>query len=219
MSVEHSGKYDRSWVDDPVKLASFGGWQEGVYRDLLAVQAGAMTVEAFDARYVRREAILVLDLTGFTENAMRAGTVQSFLRILNARKVLIPVLKAHGAERVHAFADDLVAIFQDPCAALDAALEMQHVTRTQEVDTDTPEGWPDCCIGIGWGMVYAIGPNQAMGDEMNRASKLGEDIARGGETLLTENARQAIDRQDITFEPVTADDLPFPFFRAVAPEA
>ena len=42
------------------QLASFGGWQEGVYRDLLALQAGAMTIEAFDARYLRHEAILAL---------------------------------------------------------------------------------------------------------------------------------------------------------------
>ena len=36
-----------------------------------------------------------------------------------------------------------------------------------------------CCAGIGFGQVLAIGPNLAQGDEMNRASKLGEDIARG----------------------------------------
>ena len=39
-----------------------------------------------------------------------------------------------------------------------------------------------CCIGIGFGSVFAIGPNLAQGDEKNRASKLGEDIARAGET-------------------------------------
>lgn len=59
-----------------------------------------------------------------------------------------------------------------------------------------------------------------MGDEMNRASKLGEDVARGGETLLTESARDAVaDRDDLRFERQTGDDLPFPYHRVVASPA
>ena len=218
MSIENPGNLGgkRSLLEDPAKLASFGGWQEGVYRDLLAVQIGTMTVDAFNARYLRRESILVLDLTGFTENAMHASSVQAFLRILNAQKVLIPVLRSHGAERIHAFADDLVAIFRTPGPALDAALEIHRRTDEQQADSATPEGWPDCCIGIGWGLVYAIGPNQAMGDEMNQTSKLGEDMARGGETLVTENARDAMaDRDDVLFERQTVDDIPFPYYHVV----
>lgn len=210
----------RAVLDDAATLSSFGGWKEGVYRDLLAVQAGAMTIEAFDARYRRREAILVLDFKGFTENAVRAGSVQAFLRILNAHKVLIPVLSLHGAERVHAFADDLVAIFRNPGDALDAAIDIHGRTREQEADPATPEGWPECCIGIGWGLVYAIGPNLAMGDEMNRASKLGEDLARGGETLLTEQARDAmVGRDDVSFERQSGADLAFPHYRVVDSDA
>lgn len=205
---------ERALLEDPAELARFQGWRENVYRDLLAVQAGTLSAEAFDARYVRRACMLVLDLTGFTLNAMRTGSLDAFLRILNAQKVCIPILRGHGASRIQAFADDLVAIFDGPDAALDAALEIHRRTRTQVPDPRTPEGWPECCIGIGWGPVYAIGPNQAMGDEMNRASKLGEDTARGGETLLTESAREALaHRSDVRFEPQTADDLAFPYFR------
>jgi hypothetical protein len=69
-------------------------------------------------------------------------------------------------------------------------------------------------------LVYAIGPNRAMGDEMNRTSKLGEDMVRGGETLLTESARDAIaDRDDVRFERQTADDVPFPHHRVVVSSA
>jgi len=53
-----------------------------------------------------------------------------------------------------------------------------------------------------------------MGDEMNRASKLGEDIARGGETLVTGNVFEALrNRKDVLFEPVSEDDILFPYFR------
>jgi hypothetical protein len=50
---------------------------------------------------------------------------------------------------------------------------------------------------------------------MNRASKLGEDIARGQETLVTENVFQALrHRDEIDFEKQDADDLLFSFYRA-----
>ena len=71
------------------------------------------------------------------------------------------------------------------------------------------------CIGIGYGDVYAIGPNLSMGDEMNRASKLGEDTARGNETLVTPNVYQALrDRVNVRFEEIASDDQLFPYYRA-----
>jgi hypothetical protein len=71
-----------------------------------------------------------------------------------------------------------------------------------------------CCAGVGYGRVLAIGPNLAQGDEMNRASKLGEDIARGNETLVTERVHNAVAaRDDLVFERQGHDDLLFPFYR------
>jgi hypothetical protein len=63
--------------------------------------------------------------------------------------------------------------------------------------------------------VFAIGPNLAQGDEMNRASKLGEDIARANETLITERVHAVVSgRRDVMFEPQSHDDQLFPFYRA-----
>jgi class 3 adenylate cyclase len=62
--------------------------------------------------------------------------------------------------------------------------------------------------------LYAIGPNHAMGDEMNRASVLGEDLARGGEILVTEGLHDAVaPRADLAIERQTRDDAPFPYYR------
>jgi hypothetical protein len=55
----------------------------------------------------------------------------------------------------------------------------------------------------------------AMGDEMNRASKLGEDTARGAETLVTGSFFEvARARTDVVFEPLAQDDMLFPYYRA-----
>ncbi|MDQ2697136.1 MAG: hypothetical protein M3Z21_17500 [Pseudomonadota bacterium] len=201
-------------LEDPAELARYHGWSEQVYADLLAVQRGTLSPQAFDARYLRRKALLVLDLTGFTVSALRGGALHSFLRILDAQKVCLPVLRQGQAELIWMLADNMFAVFDQAGPALDAALEI-HRRNAQFAASERSGGdAAQCCIGIGYGPVYRIGPNLAMGDEMNRTCKLGEDIARGGETLVTEGAVAALrGRADVTFEPQAGDDLLFPYYR------
>ena len=200
-------------LEEPAELARYEGWSATVYEDLLAVQEGRLSHQAFDAKHLHETAILVLDLTGFTLTAARGGSLQSFLRILKTQQICLPVLREMGATLIRTFADDVVALFKEPYSALDASLEIHR--RMEALPNDGIDISPaECCIGIGFGAVYAIGPNRAMGDEMNRASKLGEDTARGGETLVTEGAYRALlRRSDVAFEPQTSDDLLFPYFR------
>lgn len=202
-------------LDDPVELASYQGWSEEVYRDLLAFSRDEMSIAEFDAKYMTEHAILVLDMTGFTETTIHGGAVRSFLRIMEAQQMCFPVFRNTGARFVRAFADDLVALYAEPHAALDAALEIHRRSRIYESPNFSKVGRAECCIGIGYGPVYAIGPNVAMGDEMNRTAKLGEDTARGGETLVTERAFDVLrSRTDVSFELQTSDDLLFEYYRA-----
>jgi len=54
---------------------------------------------------------------------------------------------------------------------------------------------------------------------MNQAAKLGEDIARSNETLITERTYAAIaDRDDIRFECQTKDDPLFAYYRVTQVE-
>ncbi|NUT49057.1 MAG: adenylate/guanylate cyclase domain-containing protein [Saccharothrix sp.] len=177
--------------DRAIALAGLGAWTEDVYRDLIAVERGELDQAAFGAKYRRRQAVLVLDGTGFTTTALTAGEVAAFVRIMTVQRLVEPVLRAHGATLVRAFADDLVALFDAPEHALAAAFEAHRrvAAHNAEHAVVPPLG---CCAGIGWGDVFAIGPNDAMGDQMNLASKLGEDVAVDGETLLTESAYEAL---------------------------
>ncbi len=203
-------------LEDSQELSSFCGWSEDVYRDFLALRQGNLTTEEFHLKYQRQRAILSLDMTGFTQSAMNIGELESLLRILDAQRVCIPVLKDFDAELIRCFADDIVAIFDDPHKAIDASFEIHRrveLFANSELASDHPT---QCCIGIGFGQVFEIGPNLAQGDEMNRASKLGEDISRASETLLTERAYDAIKkRSDINFKLQSSDDQLFPFYRAM----
>ena len=202
-------------LDTPADLARCNGWTEEVYRDLLALQEGSLTHAALDAKYLYRRAILTLDLTGFTVAAMKGRPLDALLRILDAQKVCIPVFHEHSAPLVRAFADDLVALFEEPGQAVDAAFEIHRRIAAFNQSGHAADKPALACIGIGYGEVYAIGPNLAMGDEMNRASKLGEDTARGNETLVTSNVYIALrSRSDVLFEQLSSDDQLFPYYRA-----
>jgi class 3 adenylate cyclase len=202
-------------LEDSQELSSFRGWSEDVYRDFLALKKGKLSSEEFHLKYQRQRAILSLDMTGFTLSAINIGELESLLRILDAQRVCIPVLKDFGAGLIRCFADDIVAIFDDPNKAVNAAFEIHRrveLFANSELASDHPT---QCSIGIGCGSVFEIGPNLAQGDEMNRASKLGEDISRASETLLTERAYDALkSRRDINFKRQSSDDQLFPFYRA-----
>lgn len=208
-------KYPHALLEDAHELSGYCGWSREVYEDFLACQNGTLCYQEFHDKYQQQRTILSLDMTGLTASAMNIGELQSLLRILDAQKVCIPVLKDFSASLIRCFADDLVAIFEDPNDAIDSAFEIHRrieLFRHSDQASDDPT---QCCIGIGCGKVFAIGPDLAQGDEMNRASKLGEDIARAKETLLTELAFEALkDRSDINFELQLSDDQLFPFYRA-----
>jgi adenylate cyclase len=60
-----------------------------------------------------------------------------------------------------------------------------------------------CAIGIGFGDVLWLGDREMHGQEVNLASKLGEDIARESQILLTSGARAAIDGSSLSTREAT----------------
>lgn len=209
--------YPYRLLEDVETLASFKGWHEDVYRDFFRLQRGEMTEAEFRQKYQSERAILSMDLTGFVRSTIQYGDMHSLLRILDVQKLAIPALKDFGPVLIRCFADDIVVLYEDPNTAVDAAFEVHRRVRIFNESGMASEDPPWCCMGIGFGNILAIGPNFAQGDEMNRASKLGEDIARGNETLVTENVYAAIaHRDDIEFELQHPDDFLFPFYRIAA---
>lgn len=202
-------------LEDPAHLARCQGWSQNVYQDLFALQAGTLSEAEFRDRHLWTRAILVIDMTDFTTAAISAGDLSSLLRILDAQKVSIPALEEQGAAMVHCFADNIYALFPSADAALDAALEVQRRIASFNGSFLASDYPTELCIGIGFGEVLRIGPDDAQGAEMNRASKLGEDIARAGDVLLTEQAHEALEpRNDVVFKRHGHDERPFVFFEA-----
>ena len=200
-------------LDDPKELASYQGWSEQVYRDMLAVRSGKLSESDFYARYQWQKAIMVLDMTGFTRSTIELGELPALLRIVEMQQVCLPVIRDGGADLIRTFADDLVALFDHPSMAVQAAFELH--ARMEDFACNNDGLGVRCSIGIGYGKVLKIGPNLAQGDEMNRASKLGEDIAGADETLVTGNVADVLaGRSEFSFSKPEAPDGLFPYFRA-----
>lgn len=202
-------------IEDPKILAELGEWDEDVYCSFMKCQTGEMSEEEFRKKYAYDAAILILNMTGFTKTCMDYGSLFSFLKIFDIQKICLPILMEFGAKRIRTFADNFTATFSHPENALDAALEIhRRIYIFNEPQQQNGEVCFECSIGLGYGEVFKIGPDQAMGSEMNQASKLGEDTARKGEVMITEGFFNALKSQsNLTFVPCANDDLPFRYYR------
>ncbi len=58
------------------------------------------------------------------------------------------------------------------------------------------------CVGLGYGQVLRIGDADVFGREVNAASKLGEDIAKAGEILVTNAVVENYDSKSFVFESI-----------------
>jgi class 3 adenylate cyclase len=84
-------------------------------------------------------------------------------------------------------ADNCFAMFEDVPSAVEAAIALNTAFTAINQFTDD-EFDIRVSIGIDFGEVLLIGGPDYFGDTVNRASKLGEDVAGPGDILLAEAA-------------------------------
>ena len=95
---------------------------------------------------------------------------------------------------IKADADNLFCLFDRVRDAVDASLEI--ISRLDAANIVLPvEKHLYVAFGIGHGVILNLANEDIFGDEVNLASKLGEDIAEKGEILLTSAAKAELARQ------------------------
>jgi class 3 adenylate cyclase len=137
-------------------------------------------------RYGKKVAVMVIDSSGFSRVTEQHGIVHFLSQLMMMRKL---IRKVCGKYHHHAFrfeADNVYAVFDHPDEAVHAALRIHEVIHEKKLML-TPDEPFRVCIGIGFGdCLYSETMEGYFGEEMNLASKLGEDTAVAGETLITE---------------------------------
>jgi adenylate cyclase len=148
-----------------------------------------------DERFRRRAAVLVLDTCGFSRTVRGQGIVH-FLALLERMERLIrPCVEEWHGRILRREADNLFAVFDTADRAVHAARNIQRDVRAAN-EALPKEDEVGVSIGIGFGDLLLVGEDDAWGEEMNLASKLGEDLAECGEVLITRSARDALDGAD-----------------------
>lgn len=141
-------------------------------------------------RYETDCAVLILDSSGFTRRTRNEGIIHFLSLLADMHKRVEPILEEYKVMFFWHEADNVFAVFPSALDAVKCAITIQ--TETQTVNKSRPpESRLETCIGIGAGKMLKIGNENIFGEEMNAASKLGEDTAEPGEILMTESAWMA----------------------------
>lgn len=146
--------------------------------------------------YERELAVMIVDSVRFSWKTMEYGIIQ-FLSVM--RKVnsdLKSIIRGNRGKVISEWADNFVIVFDAPADGVEAAMEMNQHLEAYNKDVGEADHF-GISTGIGFGSMLYVG-NDVFGQEVNLASKLGEDIAGEGEILLTESAHAALEG-DVSF--------------------
>lgn len=153
-------------------------------------------------------AIFCTDMSGFTRRTDRFGIIHFLTLIHEMRRIMKPLILNHNGMLLKTEADSLLVLFRDLHQAVECAIDahaaMAKYNESRNIDYQISLG-----IGIGYGRILKIGDSDCYGSEVNRAFKLGEDIAKGEQTLLTPPAYEiARDLPGVGFQKIVmANDL------------
>ena len=156
----------------------------------LGTPAAAPAAQAVQDEFGVTGAILVTDTVGFSRSVETDGILSFLARIGHIRAVVVPLVERHGGRVVKFIADDVLALFPTVDQAVAVATEL--CADGFGAAPDRPHSDFQLSIGIGYGPILEVQGLDLWGDEVNKAFKLGEDLAVAGEVMLTEDAFAAL---------------------------
>ena len=164
-------------------------------QDSLGINSDAIEKESW-RRFGSKVAVLNIDSVGFSRTTKSHGIVHFLTRMAKARDCMSTVLKEMDPISFGYHADNCIAYFDAPQKAVEAAIELQKAVSKSGITLNETEQY-GLCAGIGYGdLLYSETLDGYFGDEMNLASRLGEDIAERDEILLTANAFEELDQKE-----------------------
>jgi adenylate cyclase len=150
--------------------------------------------ESLWSEYGAEYAVFVLDMSGFSLLTRKYGIVHYLSMVRRMQLTTEPIVKSYGGSMIKYEADNCFAVFPDPLSAVNASVAMQHAfTASNLLTSDDLDIHISC--GIDFGKLLVITSEDCFGDPVNRASKMGEDVAAAGEILITREAMELIPPQ------------------------
>jgi len=139
---------------------------------------------------------LVIDSVGFTRTTQSEGIVHFLTQLAKARRVTEQVLGQLNPISFVFHADNCFAFFESADDAFRAGLEIRDAINLAALPLTGDENF-GVSMGIGFGrLLYAGSKDGYFGDEMNIASKLGEDLGSRDDIFLSQRAHAALSSKD-----------------------
>ena len=141
-------------------------------------------------RFRCRRAIHVLDMSGFSVSTQRHGIIHHLAKIQRMHSIVSTEVGNQKGSVLKFEADNAFSVFKTVNAAIKASREICRGVAEANAGAG-PVDQINVARGIGYGQIL-LASDDFFGDEVNLASKLGEDIAQSGEVLLTPEAVNAV---------------------------
>ena len=148
--------------------------------------------------FSQKLAVLVLDMSGFSRLTANHGIIHFLAMVHKMEQAATPAVTGNGGHVVKQEADNLFAVYPTPQMALESALDIRRAMAA--MNTVLPEYLAiRVCIGIGYGDTLYLEDQDMFDHEVNLACKLGEDLAKADEILLTAAAHAELPEDDYEF--------------------
>jgi class 3 adenylate cyclase len=142
-------------------------------------------------KYGSENTAFVLDMSGFSLLTRKYGIVHYLSMIRRMQLTVDPIIISHGGRVIKFEADNCFAVFPDPASAARTAITIQHAIASANLLT-TEDMDIHVSIGIDFGKILILNEDDMYGDAVNRACKMGEDIGKADEILITKEAMDMI---------------------------
>ncbi|HOF00065.1 MAG TPA: adenylate/guanylate cyclase domain-containing protein [Spirochaetota bacterium] len=151
-------------------------------------------------------AVMFTDLSGFSRGVAEFGIIHFLQIIYESERLFVPLIEENDGILLKIEGDSMMVIFRNVEKAIECSISMQRILVDYNKDkTDTEKIL--LCVGLGFGKMLRIGDQDVYGAEVNASSKLGEDIAKAWQILVTDSVKKAAKNiKDIEFEKI--DEIP-----------
>ena len=137
------------------------------------------------------QAVFVLDMSGFSRLTRKYGIIHYLSMVRRMQLTTGPIVQSFDGYMIKYDADNCFALFPTPLNAINAAIAMQHAFGAANLLTTDDLDIRVAC-GIDYGRILVVSSDDCFGDAVNRASKLGEDVAEAGDILVTKEAMDLV---------------------------
>lgn len=134
-----------------------------------------------------RKAVLFSDIDGFTSIVQGSGIEHFLILVYEAKEILRHMIYRYNARLVKIDGDSFIVVCDNVERGIEMILEYRKRLSESDITKTLSVNW-----GIGYGDIIEL-EDDAFGLELNLSAKIGEDVAKNGQLLLTANAMKEID--------------------------